>query len=146
MKIAGALFTLILLFSPATAGAQSKYETATFAGGCFWCMQPVFEKLSGVVEVLAGYAGGKGENPNYDDYAGKGYVEAVQIKFDPAKISYTELLNIFWRQIDPTDSGGQFCDLGKQYRTAVFFHTEEQRQLAEKTKSELSKSGKFQES
>ena len=143
MKIACGLFTLILLSSPAKVAAESKYATATFAGGCFWCMQPVFEKLHGVMEVFAGYAGGKGENPNYDDYAAKGYVEAVQIKFDTTKISYVELLNVFWRQIDPTDSGGQFCDLGKQYRTAVFYQNDEQRQLAEKTKEELSKSGKF---
>ena len=130
-------------FLAVVAGAQTNYEKATFAGGCFWCVQPPFEKLTGVVEVVAGYAGGTGANPTYEDYAEKGYVEAVQVTYDPSKITYEQLLNVFWRQIDPTDAGGQFVDRGPQYRSAVFYPSDEQKQLAEKSKQELAKSGRF---
>ena len=125
------------------ATAQTKYEAATFAGGCFWCMQPPFEKLKGVVEVVSGYTGGTGENPTYEDYARKGHIEAVQITYDPSIISYNPLLDVFWRQIDPTDAGGQFVDRGPQYRSAIFYHNQEQKSLAEKSKEELEKSGRF---
>lgn len=118
-------------------------ETATFAGGCFWCVQPPFEKLPGVSQVLAGYAGGTGADPTYGDYAEKGYVEAVEIKYDPSQISYNDLLNVFWRQINPTDAGGQFVDRGPQYRSVVFYHNDEQRRLAEKSKADLAASGRF---
>ena len=94
-------------------------------------MQPPFEKLDGVVQVVSGYTGGTGENPTYEDYAQKGHIEAVQITYDPSKISYSQLLDVFWRQIDPTDPGGQFVDRGPQYRSAIFFHNEEQKKLAE---------------
>ncbi len=130
-------------FLAATANAQTKYEKATFAGGCFWCMQPPFEKLKGVVKVLAGYAGGSGKNPTYEDYAEKGYVEAVEISYDPSVISYSQLLDVFWRQINPTDPSGQFVDRGPQYRSAIFYHNEEQKRLAEESKEELTKSGRF---
>ncbi len=86
--------------------------TAIFAGGCFWCVESDFEKVPGVVEVISGYIGGRGENPTYQDYADKGYIEAVQIRYDPAKVSYQQLLDYFWRHIDPTDPGGQFVDRG----------------------------------
>ncbi|MGO8880105.1 MAG: peptide-methionine (R)-S-oxide reductase MsrB [Desulfomonilaceae bacterium] len=135
------LFVLASLAVIATA--QTNYEHATFAGGCFWCMQPPFEKLKGVVEVISGYAGGNGENPTYEDYARKGHIEAIQITYDPSIISYTQLLDVFWRQIDPTDAGGQFVDRGPQYRSAIFYHNEEQKSLAEKSKKELAKSGRF---
>ncbi|HEX2977629.1 MAG TPA: peptide-methionine (R)-S-oxide reductase MsrB [Candidatus Babeliales bacterium] len=124
---------------------DQKTEKATFAGGCFWCMVAPFEKLQGVVSVVAGYAGGIGENPTYQDYAKKGYVEAVQIQFDPNKVSYSQVLDLFWRQIDPTDSGGQFADRGQHYRTAIFYHTSEQKKEAELSKERLGASGKFQE-
>jgi len=127
----------------ATVNAQPLYEKATFAGGCFWCIQQPFEKLSGVVEVLAGYTGGAGKDPTYGDYAQKGHIEAIEITYDPAKITYAELLNVFWRQIDPTDRAGQFVDRGPQYRSAIFFHTEEQKDLAEKSKAALEKSGRL---
>ena len=123
--------------------SQAATETAVFAGGCFWCMQPPFEKLNGVIEVWAGYTGGTGADPNYGDYAEKGHIEAVQIIYDPAKISYQELLDVFWRQIDPTDPGGQFVDRGPQYRSAIFYLNPEQKKLAEKSKEELDKSGRF---
>ena len=127
----------------ATVSAQSSYEKATFAGGCFWCMQPPFEKLDGVISVVSGYTGGTGKDPNYEDYAEKGHIEAIEITYDPSKITYDQLLNVFWRQINPTDNGGQFVDRGPQYRSAIFYRNDEQKQLAEKSKQELEKSGRF---
>lgn len=120
-------------------------ETATFAGGCFWCLEPPFESLEGVREVIAGYSGGHTENPTYPEVSsGKtGHAETVQITYDPAKIGYAQLLDVFWRQIDPTDPGGSFVDRGSQYRTAIFYHNERQKRLAEKSKKELEKSGRF---
>ena len=118
-------------------------ETAIFAGGCFWCMQPPFEKLDGVKTVLAGYTGGAGQHPTYEDYAEQGHLEAVEITYDPALITYAKLLNVFWRQIDPTDSGGQFCDRGPQYRSAIFYLNETQQQLAEHSKDALGTSGRY---
>lgn len=123
--------------------SDHKLETATFAGGCFWCIQQPFEKLEGVIEVIAGYAGGVGENPTYKDYAQKGYVEVVQVTYDPKRISYDKLLDIFWQQIDPTDSNGQFFDRGPQYKSAIFYHTLEQKKKAEESKHKLKNSGKF---
>ncbi len=125
------------------SNAETKYEKATFAGGCFWCVQPPFEKLKGVQKVVAGYAGGAGKNPTYEDYASKGHIEAVQVTYDPSIISYNQLLDVFWRQINPTDPGGQFVDRGPQYRSAIFYHNQEQKSLAEKSKEELGKSGRF---
>jgi methionine-S-sulfoxide reductase len=121
-------------------------EKATFAGGCFWCMEPPFEKLDGVVDVMAGYTGGRTKNPTYEDVCSgtTGHAEAVQVTFDPKKISYQKLLDVFWRNIDPTQVNGQFADHGSQYRSAVFYHTPEQKRLAEESKSELAKSGRFQ--
>ena len=119
------------------------YETATLAGGCFWCMTPPFEKLAGVKKVVSGYAGGTGGNPTYNDYSDKGYIEAVQVTFDPSVITYARLLDIFWRQIDPTDSRGQFCDRGPQYRPAIFYENGEQKTIAERSKAVLAKSGRF---
>jgi peptide methionine sulfoxide reductase msrA/msrB len=116
---------------------------ATFAGGCFWCVESDFEKVPGVSKVVSGYTGGAGENPTYETYATQGHVEAVQIHYDPAKIAYAQLLDVFWRHIDPTDAGGQFVDRGPYYRSAIFYHSEEQRRLAEKSKEDLGKSGKF---
>ena len=135
------LFVVVAL--AAGGHAQAQHEKATFAGGCFWCMEPPFEKLKGVVEVLSGYEGGTGPNPTYGDYAKKGHIEVVQITYDPSQISYSQLLDVFWKQIDPTDPGGQFVDRGPEYRSAVFFHNEEQKRLAEKSKEDLGKSGRF---
>ncbi|MEN6621867.1 MAG: peptide-methionine (R)-S-oxide reductase MsrB [Smithella sp.] len=122
---------------------NEKIEIATLAGGCFWCVESDFEKLPGVVKVISGYTGGTGESPTYENYARGGYIEAVQVYYDPAVLTYEQILNYFWRHIDPTDKGGQFVDRGPQYRTAIFYHNEEQRQIAEKTKQALAKSGKL---
>ena len=123
--------------------AGNKFEKATFAGGCFWCMESPFEKLEGVVSVISGYTGGHKENPTYKEVsAGEtGHAEAVQIIYDPSKINYSELLNVFWKQVDSTDPKGQFVDRGLQYRTAIFYHNDEQKDLAEKSKEELKISG-----
>ena len=132
--------------NPAPAAPMSvKTETATFAGGCFWCTEADFEKVPGVVKVIAGYTGGHKENPTYEEASSgtTGHVEAIQVYYDPDKISYGELLNWFWRHIDPTDPGGQFVDRGSQYRSVIFYHNEEQKRLAEKSKEELNKSGRF---
>ncbi|MHB9093492.1 MAG: peptide-methionine (S)-S-oxide reductase MsrA [Eubacteriales bacterium] len=121
------------------------YRLATFAGGCFWCMVAPFEKTPGVIKVVSGYTGGTTENPTYEAVcSGKtGHYEAVQVTYDPAAISYEEVLNIFWRQVDPTDPGGQFHDRGTSYRTAIFYHDEDQRQRAEASKKALAESGRF---
>ncbi|MFO7706596.1 MAG: peptide-methionine (R)-S-oxide reductase MsrB [Desulfobacterales bacterium] len=121
------------------------YQTATFAGGCFWCSEADFEKAEGVIEVLSGFTGGTQQNPTYEEVVagGTGHYEAVQVVFDPKKISYARLLDIFWRHVDPTDPGGQFVDRGPQYRTAIFYHDEEQKRLAEESKKQLERSGRF---
>jgi len=128
---------LVNLLSASGAGAAEKPEKAIFAGGCFWCMEKPFEQLDGVFSVTSGYIGGRTENPTYENYAVGGHIEAVEIAYDPTKVSYTKLLDVFWRQIDPTDSGGQFVDRGHAYISGIFYLDEEQRQLAEKSKNEL---------
>ncbi len=134
---------LVFIFVAGFTEAYARTETATFAGGCFWCMQPPFEKLEGVSKVVSGYTGGTGPDPTYEDYAEKGHIEAVQVVYDPAKITYPELLEVFWTQIDPTDEGGQFVDRGPQYQSAIFYHSKEQRKQAEASQKALAKSGKF---
>jgi len=126
-------------------GAPEGMAYATFAGGCFWCIEAPYEAIDGVQEVIAGYTGGELENPSYYDVVGgdTGHFEAVRILYDPAKVSYEELLDLFWRQIDPTDAGGQFADRGPQYMTAIFYNDETQRELAEQSKTDLDASGKF---
>jgi peptide methionine sulfoxide reductase msrA/msrB len=118
---------------------------ATFAGGCFWCTEADFEKLHGVVKVISGYTGGNKENPAYEEVSSgtTGHVEAVQVYYDPSKITYEELLDYFWKHVDPTDGSGQFVDRGAQYRSVIFYHDEDQKRSAEKSKEALSKSGKF---
>lgn len=123
--------------------ASEKTAVATLAGGCFWCVETDFEKVPGVIKVISGYAGGKGENPTYETYAKLGYLEAVQVYYDPGVITYEQLLNYFWRHIDPTDGGGQFVDRGPQYRSAIFYQNDEQKQIAEKSKQALERSGKL---
>jgi peptide methionine sulfoxide reductase msrA/msrB len=141
------LIPLFFIFSIIISDcSNNKFEKATFAGGCFWCMEYPFEELNGVVEVITGYTGGEKKNPTYEDVStGKtGHLEAVQITYDPSLITYSELLGVFWKQIDPTDAGGQFADRGEQYQTAIFYHSDEQKRLAEDSKKELQKSGIFQ--
>ncbi len=118
---------------------------AVFAGGCFWCMEPPFEKLDGVHEVLSGYTGGTKERPGYREVAGgrTNHLEAVEVVYDPGKISYDQLLDVFWRNIDPTQDNGQFADIGPHYRTAIFVADEEQREAAQKSLEKLAASGKF---
>ncbi len=120
-------------------------ETAVFAGGCFWCTESDFEKLDGVVEVISGYTGGHTQNPTYQQVSagGTGHVEAVKVIFDPEKVTYSKLLEWFWRHVDPTDSGGQFVDRGSQYRSVIFYAGPEQHQLAEASKRDLGESGRF---
>ncbi len=120
-------------------------QTATFAGGCFWCVESDFEKIDGVIRVVSGYTGGDEKNPTYEEVCSgeTGHTEAVQVHFDPARVSYEQLLDVFWKHIDPTDSGGQFADRGKQYMTAIFYHSEEQRAAAEASKKKLESSGRF---
>src|SRR4030043_216623 len=120
-------------------------RVATFAGGCFWCTKANLEKLDGVVKVVSGYTGGNQENPSYEQVSSgtTGHVEAVQVYYDPTRVTYEELLGYIWKHIDPTDSGGQFVDRGSQYRSAIFYHDEEQKRLAEKSKEDLNRSGKF---
>jgi len=127
----------------AAPDAMSNLKKATFAGGCFWCMEKPFEMLPGVVSVTSGYAGGTNKNPTYQNYAAYGHIEVVEIVFDPAEVSYGKLLEVYWRQVDPTDPGGQFVDRGKAYSTAIFYHDEEQHMLAQNSKEELGKSGIF---
>src|SRR3989344_1056346 len=120
-------------------------EIATFAGGCFWCMEPPFEKLNGVFKVIPGYTGGKKENPTYGEVSSgvTGHLESIQVFYDTEIVSYYELLDVFWKQIDPTDNNGQFVDKGEQYKSAIFYHNEGQRKLAEKSKKELENSRRF---
>ena len=127
------------------SAAATKREKATFAGGCFWCMEPPFEKLKGVDAVISGYTGGRTENPTYDEVSsgGTGHAEAVEVSYDPAQITFAELLDVFWRNIDPTTKDRQFVDTGSQYRTAIFYHSEEQKRLAEESKKILGASGRF---
>ncbi len=130
----------------ANPSAREKHlETATFAGGCFWCMEAPFETIDGVMDVVSGYTGGTLENPTYEQVASgrSGHVEAIQIAYDPAKIAYAQLLNVFWRQIDPTDGGGSFVDRGPQYRSVIFYHNEAQKLAAEKSKADLGASGRY---
>jgi peptide methionine sulfoxide reductase msrA/msrB len=122
---------------------QKNLKIATLAGGCFWCVEADFEKLPGVVSVISGYTGGRGDNPTYENYGLKGHVEAVQVLFDPTKITYAELLDYFWRHVDPTDAGGQFVDRGGSYRSVIFYHDAEQQRLAEASKQALEKSKRF---
>ena len=122
-------------------------EKAIFAGGCFWCMIPPFENIDGVLEVVPGYIGGKTKNPSYEAVStGKtGYLESVQIIYDPKKVKYRALLETFWKQIDPEDFGGQFADRGSQYKTAIFYHSKEQKEKALKSKQKIEKMKKFKE-
>jgi methionine-S-sulfoxide reductase len=125
--------------------SSGKTARAIFAGGCFWCMEPPFKKLQGVLSVTSGYTGGDLEKPTYQEVCSgaTGHAEAVQIAYDPARVSYRRLLEVFWSNIDPTDAGGQFVDRGSQYRSAIFYLDEEQKRLAVESREELIRSGRF---
>ncbi len=124
---------------------SARFEKATFAGGCFWCMQHPFDKLEGVISTSVGYTGGRTQNPTYKEVStGKtGHAEAIEILYDPAQITYADLLDTFWRNIDPTTPDGQFTDVGAQYRTIIFYHNEEQKRLAEASKEKLEEPGRY---
>ena len=139
---AGALLSASLLIGGG-ATASAAQAVATFAGGCFWCVESDFDKVPGVLDTQSGYTGGTLENPTYKQVTGgnTGHYEAVRITYDPAKVSYDELLDVFWHSVDPTDAGGQFCDRGDSYRTAVFFHSPEQQSAASASKKAINDSG-----
>jgi methionine-S-sulfoxide reductase len=142
------LLTILLLsFSCVALANESAQQRAIFAGGCFWCMEPPFEKLEGVSAVISGFTGGQIAHPSYEQViAGHtGHVEAVEIHFDPQLVSYEQLLHIFWRQINPTDAGGQFVDRGAHYRSAIFYLNDNQRLLAEQSRDKLAAAGVFRE-
>ena len=146
MKLNRSLTATIIalsLFSFMTLKAVAKEQSAVFAGGCFWCTESDFEKLDGVMSATSGYIGGQLKNPTYKQVSagGSGHTEAVEVIYDDQTISYSELVEYFWKTIDPTDDGGQFCDRGQQYRSEIFYKTEEQRGIAEASKSALSSSG-----
>ncbi|MFZ2199078.1 MAG: peptide-methionine (S)-S-oxide reductase MsrA [Thermodesulfovibrionales bacterium] len=134
-----------LLISATVMAANS--EKATFAGGCFWCMEHPFDEIPGVISVTSGYTGGHENNPTYEEVsAGRtGHAEAVQVVYDPAKVTYDKLLNVFWHNIDPTTKDRQFCDSGNQYRSAIFYHSAEQQRLALQSKAQLEKIKTFKE-
>ena len=127
------------------AEGETKTATATFAGGCFWCMEGPFDAVDGVLSTTSGYTGGHVEQPSYEAVSSgtTGHAEAVQVAYDPAKVSYEKLLDVFWHNVDPLDAGGQFCDRGSQYRSAIFVRDAEERRLAEASKESLEKSGRF---
>ena len=152
-RIAVSVF-LVSLLAIGVAGAAGnakpgadgrKLEKATFAGGCFWCVEEALDKVEGVVSTTSGYIGGRTKNPTYEDVSagGTGHAEAVEILYDPAKVAYAGILDVFWRNIDPTQPNAQFCDHGNQYRSAIFYHDETQKRLAAESKKALEKSKPF---
>jgi peptide methionine sulfoxide reductase msrA/msrB len=154
LRLIGILGASLALFLSACAGGKPAEEgtaapaglaVATFAGGCFWCVEADFEKVPGVVEAVSGYTGGRVPNPSYRQVSSgsTGHREAVQVSYDPAKISYDGLLQSFWRMVDPTDAGGQFSDRGKEYTTAIWYHDQQQRDAALASKAALAASGRY---
>ena len=149
------IFLLMLGYATIAAGTITSSQgqnsspvetkTAVFAGGCFWCIQPAFDKAKGVINTLVGYCGGTEPNPTYELISSEktGYRESIQITYDPAKISYDQLLDIYWRQIDPTQADGQFTDIGPSYRAAIFYGNDDEKKIAEASKEKLARSGKF---
>ena len=150
---AGIILSAVVGTSPAHTQSQQQkasekpqqFAVATFGGGCFWCMEPPFDALPGVISTVSGYTGGKSANPTYEQVSagGTGHAEVVQIRYDPATISYEKLLQVFWRNIDPLTPDRQFCDSGSQYRSAIFYHDAAQRGLAERSRAALEKSAQF---
>jgi peptide-methionine (S)-S-oxide reductase len=145
-RVGSSLALAVLLFATggsvhAASAPSGTTAKATFAGGCFWCMEPPFDKLDGVSSTVSGYIGGKKKNPTYEEVSAgsTGHTEAVQITYDPKKISYDKLLEVFWRNVDPLTANAQFCDTGSQYRTGIFYHDESQKKLAEESKKTIGK-------
>ncbi|MBM3598192.1 MAG: peptide-methionine (S)-S-oxide reductase MsrA [Alphaproteobacteria bacterium] len=138
---------LILAGAASASDAGKPTATATFAGGCFWCMEPPFDKLDGVISTTSGYIGGMRQNPTYKEVTSgtTGHTEAVQVVYDPTKVTYEKLLDVFWRNIDPLTPNAQFCDHGSQYRSGIFVHDDAQKKLAEASKEALANSGRFKQ-
>jgi peptide-methionine (S)-S-oxide reductase len=150
LLLAGIAAAVAQTLPPATeihAGAQVETRIATFAGGCFWCVEEAFEKMPGVISVVSGYTGGRVPNPTYEQVSQEstGHAEAVRVTYDPGRVSYEQLVERFWRNIDPTQAGGQFCDIGSSYRSAIFVHDDAQRRVAETTRQVLQASGRFRQ-
>jgi peptide-methionine (S)-S-oxide reductase len=145
MMLVMTLVGVTTLSTLSAAAATSGHAIATFAGGCFWCMEPPFDELDGVLSTTSGYTGGHKQNPTYEEVSTgtTGHTEAVQVKYDPTRITYERLLEVFWRNIDPVTANAQFCDHGSQYRSGIFYHDAAQRRLAEESKRALETSGRF---
>src|SRR6476620_278255 len=145
-------YTVLIAATVTDSNAQNSTsaptKTAIFAGGCFWCIQPAFDKANGVIKTVVGYSGGTEPNPTYQFVSSEktNYRESIEITYDPAKISYEQLLDIYWRQIDPTQADGQFTDIGPSYRAAIFYGNAEEKKIAEASKDKLAHSGKFKKS
>src|SRR3990167_10786164 len=137
----------ILIFIVSISVWSGQTATAIFAAGCFWCIQHDFDHVSGVIKTIVGYTGGQLHHPTYAEvsHGGTGHYEAIEVIYDPAKVSYVQLLNVFWHHIDPTDARGQFCDTGDQYRAAIFYRNQKEKQLAEMSKKALMHSGRFKQ-
>jgi len=144
-SLAGTTAVPALAQSPKPVAEKAITAKATFAGGCFWCVEEAFDKVPGVVATISGYIAGHTRNPTYEQVSGgrTGHTEAVQVEFDPKRVSYEKLLDVFWRNIDPTQKDAQFCDQGSQYRSGIFYHDAEQRKLAEASKAALMKNKPF---
>ena len=142
------LGTLIVTPHGSSAHDPSQHAKATFAGGCFWCMEEVFEDVAGVSSVISGYTGGQMENPTYEQVSagGTGHTESIEVTYNPTKVTYENLLNVFWRNVDPTTPNAQFCDHGSQYRTAIFYHNENQKQLIDESRERIDTSKTFPQS
>ncbi len=147
MLLFGMTLSGVAVNAPLHAQDRPGMAKAYFAGGCFWCMEEVFEKVPGVSSVISGYMGGRVANPSYEDVSagGTGHAESVEVIYDPAKVSYRELLNAFWKNVDPLTPNAQFCDHGSQYRSAIFVQNEEERRLAEESKRAIEDSRRFKE-
>jgi peptide-methionine (S)-S-oxide reductase len=139
------LLLLAFSISLTTQAAPPKKAVATFAGGCFWCEEAVFDDVPGVLATISGYTGGRTANPTYEQVSegGTGHAESVQVIYDPRRVSYQHLLDVYWRNVDPLTPARQFCDVGTQYRSAIFYHDAEQKRLAEASKDALEKSHRF---
>src|SRR6266404_8287313 len=145
LALGGIAFALTITQVAAQSSSAGTTRTAIFAGGCFWCIQPAFDKAKGVIKTVVGYSGGTEPNPTYELVTSEKtrYREAIEITYDPAKVSYNQLLDIYWRQIDPTQVDGQFSDIGPSYRAAIFYGNDDEKKVAEASKDKLARSGKF---
>ncbi len=140
-----AMLAVVFTLASTSRGSTAPTEEALFAGGCFWCTEAAFDETPGVLSATSGYTGGRVTSPSYEQVSSgqTGHAESVRVVYDPAKISYAQLLTVFWHNIDPLDAGGQFCDRGSQYRAAIFYENDEQKRLAEQSKEAIDKSGRF---